>query len=62
MKTEPWYAITGQAYHTETECIHGRRIRRDYRRNGTGRRWQCGNCKLLERRRADRVERERGRG
>ena len=36
MKSVPWRPATGDSYHTEKGCIHGRRVQTENRRDGTG--------------------------
>ena len=57
-----WYSAIGDTYHTEAQCIHGQRVRREFRREGTGRRRHCVNCEGLALRRKAREGRKRGRG
>ena len=51
MKTLPWHSTQSPAYHTETECLRGNRVKGKNRRPGTGGNYHCHWCKKLERRR-----------
>ena len=59
MKTAPWHSATGDSYHSEAACIHGRRVKKENRRCGDGGKRHCGHCKWLEQRRWMREMRER---
>ena len=45
MKTSAWHSIKGLVYHDNTSCNTGNNIERENRREGTGGKPKCDECK-----------------
>jgi len=46
-KTSPWHSIKQNVHHNNTECNEGNNIEPENRREGTGGKPLCENCKKL---------------
>ena len=47
VKTSPWHSILSNRYHDNTSCNTGNNIERENRREGTGGKQLCDECKRL---------------
>lgn len=45
MKTDPWHSIKADVHHNETNCNTGNNIEPENRREGTGGKPLCAECK-----------------
>lgn len=47
-KKSPWHSVKSDVYHDNTNCNTGNNIERENRREGTGGKAKCSECKGLK--------------